>query len=321
MNPMKNKIVVCGAGGFVGSALIARLRKMFDSDQIRAVWSPRRHEVCFDGIENVYADLSVYEECLRATRGAIWVFNLAAKVGGIGYIEKHKASCMLSSLINTNLLRAAQQLRVASYFFSSSSCVYPEGIECLKESDAYPASPIDGYGWEKLFSERMCLAFAEEYGIPVHIARYHGLYGPGDVREESKDHVIAALCRKVVAAKLSGRYEINIWGDGTQTRSFLYIDDCVEGTLKMVEKDVHGPVNMANSECVSVGKIVELLEEIAGVRLAKFYSMESAIGRRAKCTDNTLIRELLNWEPSTPIRTGLERTYRDCWDRAIKSGK
>lgn len=309
------KIVVCGAGGFVGRRLVKFLVREGHTD-VRAVCS-YRNPVLFKGAETRQADLHSPEDCRQVLNGARWVFNLAAKVGGIDYIEKHKASCMLSSLINTNLLLAAQQNNVARYFFASSSCVYPGGISILKECDAYPAEPTDGYGWEKLFSERMCLAFSEEYAVPVTIARYHGLYGPGDVRDEEKDHVIAALCRKVVEAKLSGRHEISIWGDGTQTRSFLYIDDCIKGTTQLVWNGIQGPVNLANDECVSINHLVGLLEEIAGVQLARFYSSGASQGRKHKCSDNMLIRELMNWEPMTPLRVGLEKTYRDCWDRAI----
>lgn len=312
---MSDKIVVCGAGGFVGGKLVEYLVSHGYGD-VRAVASPRR-KTEFAGAENLQADLQRAEECDAVLSGARWVFNLAAKVGGIDFIQKHKASCMLSSLINTNLLLAARREKVSRYFFASSSCVYPDGIEMLQESDAYPASPTDGYGWEKLFSERMCLAFAEEYGVPVSIARYHGLYGPGDVREPDKDHVIAALCRKVVEAKLSGRHEITIWGDGNQTRSFLYIDDCLEGTTKLVWGGVQGPVNLAHGQCVSINDLVTDLEDIAGIKLTRFYSADATVGRKHKCTNNRLIRELLEWEPRTRIRDGLAKTYRDCWDRAV----
>jgi GDP-D-mannose 3', 5'-epimerase len=312
---MNEKIVVCGAGGVVGRALVDRLIQEGHTD-IRAV---SRRWTNFAGVENVQANLWNFADCERIMQGAKWVFNLAAKVGGIGYIQNHKADCMLSSLINTNLLMAAKDVGISRYFFSSSSCVYPSRIEVVKESDAYPADPIDGYGWEKLFSERMCLAFSDDYGIPVTIARYHGLYGPGDVRDDAgKDHVIAAMCHKVVEAKLSGRNEINIWGDGSQTRSFLFIDDCVEGTLELCWNGVTGPVNLANSEPVSVNRIVDLLEEISGVKLTRFYSALAAVGRQHKCSDNQLLRTVLRgWEPATPIREGLEKTYRFFWDRAI----
>ena len=312
---MLDKIVVCGASGFVGTHLVNSLVKA--GHEVRAVMSPRRTEVEFVDAETVWADLHDPRECERVLKDAQWVFNLAAKVGGIDYISKHKATCMQSSLINTNLLRAARAARVSRFFFASSSCVYPDGIEVLKEENAYPAAPIDGYGWEKLFSERMCLAFMEEYGVPVSIARYHGLYGPGDIRAKSQDHVIAALCRKVVEAKLSGRHEINIWGDGFQTRSFLFIDDCIEGTTRMTFNGVTGPLNLANCECVSINELVTMLEEIAGVHLNRYYDLTASQGRKHKCSDNEAIRRELNWEPMTPIQQGLAQTYRYCWDRMV----
>jgi nucleoside-diphosphate-sugar epimerase len=319
---MSDKIVVCGAGGFVGRNLVRDLYER-GYDDVLAVVSPRTNIGSipyYNQVSWAKVDLMNYDACVRELEGAKWVFNLAAKVGGIDYIQKHKASCMLSSVINSNLLRASREHRVSRYFFSSSSCVYPDGVSVLKESDAYPANPIAGYGWEKLFSEQMCLAFQEEFEVPVSIARYHGLYGPGDVREEDKDHVIAALCRKVAEAKLSGKHEITIWGDGNQTRSFLFVDDCTEGSLMLVAHGVTGPVNLANSECVSINAIVTMLEDIAAVKLTRFYSTGASVGRKHKCSDNTLLRESLKgWEPSTSIRDGLEKTYRDCWDRALKT--
>lgn len=298
---MSDIIAVCGAGGFVGRRLVEFLAE-------------RGHEV--RAVTRQCYDLQDPKQCRAAVSGASWVFNLAAKVGGIDYISKHKASCMMSARINMNLLEACHERGVQRYFFSSSSCVYPEG-SLLQEWHAYPANPTDGYGWEKLFSERVCLAFQEEFGVPVSIARYHGLYGPGDIREQARDHVIAALCRKVVEAKLSGRNEITIWGDGEQTRSFLFIDDCLLGTVSMMANGVTGPVNMANSQCVSINELVTMLEDIAAVKLTRFYNTSASTGRQHKCSDNTLIRELMNWEPMTPIRTGLERTYRACWDSLV----
>lgn len=313
---MSKKIVVCGAGGFVGSAIVKRLIEKGHGPSIRAV--SRRGTNFQDGVENVTADLFHREDCYRAVEGGAWVLNLAAKVGGIGYIQNNRAECMLSSLINTNLLLACRMNRrdLVRYFFASSSCVYPKTVEVAREVDAYPADPIDGYGWEKLFSERMCQAFADDYQLPVSIARYHGLYGPGDERGDAKkDHVIAAMCRKVVEAKLSKSNEITIWGDGTQSRSFLYIDDCVAGTLKMIWGGIDGPLNMANDAEVSVGQIVDALEDIAGVKLTRFYT--TAAGRQRKLSDNRALKAALQWEPLTSIREGLEKTYRYFWDKAL----
>lgn len=315
---MNEKIVVCGAGGYVGGnlvkSLVARRYK-----NIRAVSFRPTAEWLYksDVVENVQFDLRHRRPCEEALEGAKIVYNLAARVGGIGYIESHKTEGMLSSLINTHLLLAASKAKLIRYFFASSSCVYHSGNPgpAFKEDDAYPANPTDGYGWEKLFSERMCLNFAEELKVPVSIARFHTIYGPGDVRPAGRDHVTAALCLKVIEARLSGRHEINIWGDGTQTRSFLYIDDCVEGITRIVNDGIAGPVNLANSAQVSVNQIVDILEEIAAVKLHRFYNVNAPQGQKHKCSDNALLRSSLNWEPMTPIKLGLERMFRDFWDR------
>lgn len=317
---MNEKIVVCGAGGYIGGRLVKFLVEK-GYYNIRAVsFRPVSEWLYMSRVpENVQLDLRHRNSCEIALEGAQIVYNLAARVGGIGYIETHKTEGMLSSLINTHLLLAASKIKLIRYFFASSSCVYHSGNPgpIFKEADAYPANPQDGYGWEKLFSERMCANFAEEYQIPVSVARFHGIYGPGDIRPVGRDHAIAALCLKVIEAKLSGRNEINIWGDGSQTRSFLYIDDCIEGVYRLVNDGVSGPVNLANSEIVSVDGIVNMLEEISGTKLIRFYNKTAPCGQQHKCSDNTLLRKSLAWEPMTPIRIGLERTYRDFWDRAV----
>lgn len=314
------KVVVCGAGGYVGRNLVNFLAK--NGHDVRAVSRiPLATKV--SGVDDYVAgDLRSPSIARMAVEGAHWVFNLAANVGGIGFIGKQRTNCMLSSLINTNLLVATQEemrigRKLCGYFYASSSCVYPEKNHALRETDAFPAAPMIGYGWEKLFGELMCQSFEADHGLPTHIARYHTIYGPGDVRAQGKDHVTAALCHKVIQAKLSGVHEINIWGDGNQTRSFLYIDDCVEGTYRLMGSPCRGPVNLANDEKVSVNDIVTLLEEIAAVKLVRFYSPDAPTGLQHKCTDNGLIRASLRWEPSTPIKLGLERMYRDFWDRAI----
>lgn len=317
---MSDKIVVCGAGGYVGGKLIEFLLSKGHTD-IRAVsFRPFPEWLkTFKEAQNVQLDLRHRRSCEDALDGAKIVYNLAARVGGIGYIESHKVEGMLSSLINTHLLLAASKVNLIRYFFASSSCVYHSGQPgpAFKESDAYPANPTDGYGVEKLFSERMCLNFAEELKVPVSIARFHTIYGPGDVRPEGRDHVTAALCLKVIEAKLSGRNDILVWGDGTQTRSFLYIDDCIEGIYRLVNGGISGPVNLANSERVSVNQIIDMLEEIACIKLHRFYNNDAPQGMKHKCSDNTLLRKSLNWEPLFPIKTGLERMFRDFWDRRM----
>jgi len=296
-------IVVAGGSGFVGRAFVDFLTKRGHKD-VRAV----SRATGFDLRDPVMAKL--------ACEGAETVFNLAAQVGGIGYIGKHDVDCLLSSLINTNLLRACEEHKVTRYFFASSSCVYPDG-GVMAEKNALPANPGTGYGWEKIFSEQMCLAFDKEKRVPCSIARFHTLYGPGDVRPGGREHVIEALCKKVIAAKLSGIHEISIWGDGTQTRSFLYIDDCVEGIYKLACSGVTGPVNLSGAESATVNQLVDMLEEISAIKLERFYNKSAPSGNTHKTTENTALRAALAWEPMTPLRTGLERTYRDLWDRAV----
>ena len=311
------RILVCGAGGYVGGNLVETLLD-WGFTNISAVSSRPLNQwlKTSDKVENFVGDLRDPRICDELAYEANYVFNLAATVGGIGFIGKNKVECMMSSMINTNLLRAASREGVLRYFFASSSCVYPENDGApLKESDAYPAQPMDGYGWDKLFSERMCLAFDEERQLPVTIARFHTVYGPGDVRPEGRDHVTTALCKKVIEAKRSGKHEIEIWGDGNQTRNFLNIKDCVYGILSLMSYEVQGPVNLANPEPVSVNQLVTVLEEIAGVSLKRKYKLDAPRGRQFKICDTTLLRESLKWEPSITLRDGLEELYKDLWDK------
>lgn len=298
------KITVAGANGYIGKCLSNFLEA---KGHTVTRWSRAR------------GDLMNPACAIAACEDAEMVFNLAASVGGIGYVSQERTKCLLSSVINTNLLQACASYGVNNYFFASSSCVYPEnsfGIS-LTEDAAYPANPTTDYGWEKLFSERMCAAFDAERKLPTTVARLHGVYGPHDDRPEGRDHVITALARKVVDAKLSGRHEISIWGDGTQTRSFLFINDCVEGIWRLASNGVAGPVNLANSECVSVNDIVSMLEDIAAVKLTRFYSSTAPIGCQHKVSNNALLRKTLNWEPMSPLKQGLEIVYNALWNRAI----
>jgi nucleoside-diphosphate-sugar epimerase len=237
-------------------------------------------------------------------------------MGGMGFIETHRALCMLSVLINTHLLLAARDCGVTKFFFSSSACVYsiykqatPDAAP-LKETDAYPAMPEDGYGWEKLFSERMCRHFLDEFGLAARVARYHNVYGPHTTFEGGREKAPAAICRKVAEAKLSGTEQIEIWGDGQQTRSFMYIDDCIRGTKAIMESDIEDPINLGSSELVTINQLVDIVEEIAGTSLRRRYDVSAPKGVRGRNSDNTMIRERLAWEPSIPLRIGLERTYR-----------
>ncbi len=315
-------VLVTGAGGFIGGHLVRALRH--EGVRLRAVdvkptsqWFQR-----FEGVENLQLDLQHQANCDRAVEGMDEVYNLAADMGGMGFIEFHKAECMLSVLINTHLLLASKEAKVERYFYSSSACVYAaekqlssKGI-ALKEGDAYPAMPEDGYGWEKLFSERMCRHFQEDFGLVTRVARYHNVYGPEGAFEGGREKAPAAICRKIAEAKLSGKGEIEIWGDGEQTRSFQFIDDCIVGTQKIMSSErVTMPINLGSAELVTVNQLVSLVEGIAGIQVKRSYNLLAPLGVRGRNSDNTLIRELLNWEPSTPLRVGMEKTYAWIYDQ------
>ncbi len=309
-------VVVTGGGGFIGGHLVAALRRQGYS-RIRSVDIKPLEEwyQCFDDVENLVLDLNIKENCLMAAGGAYEIFNLAANMGGMGFIENNKALCMLSVLINTHMLQAAQQCGVEKYFYSSSACVYNGDKQkdinapALKEEDAYPALAEDGYGWEKLFSERMCRHFREDFGLRTRVARFHNVYGPHGTWDGGREKAPAAICRKVIQAKLSGKLEIEIWGTGEQTRSFMYIDDCLEGIRMIMDSDILEPINLGSSELVSINQLVDIVEEIAGVKLRRSYDLSAPKGVNGRNSDNTLIKKYLNWEPSTRLRDGLETTY------------
>jgi GDP-D-mannose 3',5'-epimerase len=310
------KVSVCGAGGMIGGHLVRKL--LWDGHEVRATDIKPLHEwhQVFSEADNLSRDLRGLEACLMAiNNNTDQVYNLAADMGGIGFIEGNKASCMLSVLINTNLLRAALQLGVKKYFFSSSACVYAADKQelywgaPLKEEDAYPAMPEDGYGWEKLFSERMCRHFREDYGLETIVARYHNVYGPNGTYKGGREKAPAAICRKVIEAKLSGNHEIEIWGDGSQTRSFMWIDDCIKGTQLLMDYGAAVPVNLGSSESVSVRQLVNMVEDIAGIHLKRTYKFDAPKGVNGRNSDNRLIKQLLNWKPSTKLRDGMEKLY------------
>jgi nucleoside-diphosphate-sugar epimerase len=310
------KVVVCGGGGFIGGHLVSQLLRD-GVNVIRSVDVKPLNEwyQIHEGIENVTADLKDLDACQRAVNGADAIFNLAADMGGMGFIENNKALCMLSVLINTHLLLAARSSRVSRFFFSSSACVYngekqtTPNVVALKESDAYPALAEDGYGWEKLFSERMCRHFEEDFGLQTRVARYHNVYGPDGTWTGGREKAPAAICRKVLEAKISGKHEIEIWGDGEQTRSFIYIDDCVEGSRMIMESEIHEPINLGSSELVSINQLVDIAESFAGIKLKRRYNLGAPRGVNGRNSDNTLIRAKLGWEPSTLLRDGLRKTY------------
>lgn len=315
-------ILVAGAGGFIGGWLVGDLLKA-GYRRIRAVDIKPKAQwyQVFPDAENLVLDLREFESCRRAARDMALVYNLAADMGGMGFIESHKADCMLSVLINTHLLMGAREFGVDRFFFASSACVYnadkqrEADVTALKEADAYPAMPEDGYGWEKLFSERMCRHFREDFGIVTRVARYHNVYGPHGTWDGGREKAPAAICRKVIAAKLSGKHDIEIWGDGEQTRSFMYIDDCLHGTRRIMESAIIEPINLGSSQLVTINQLVDIVEAIAGIKLRRRYDLSAPKGVRGRNSDNALIKELLAWEPSIRLEDGLERTYRWIFDQ------
>jgi GDP-D-mannose 3', 5'-epimerase len=321
------KVVVCGAGGFIGGHLVRHLIAN-GVEVVRAVDIKPLNEWCqvVDGIESLSLDLQDKENCLKAATGVNAVFQLAADMGGIGFIEHNKALCMLSVLINTHMLMAARDKGVQQFFYSSSACVYNAekqtnpNMVALKEEDAYPAMPEDGYGWEKLFSERMCRHFREDYGLETRVARYHNVYGPMGTYAGGREKAPAAICRKVIQAKMDGSNEIEVWGDGMQTRSFMYVDDCTQGTQQILESDILEPINLGSDEVVTINQLVDLVEEIAGVKLKRNYNLGAPKGVNGRNSDNTKILEYLNWEPSIRLKDGLARTYAWIWDE-MHAGK
>jgi nucleoside-diphosphate-sugar epimerase len=308
-------IVVCGGGGFIGGHLVADLLKQ--GHKVRSVDVKPMDDwyQIFPNAENLRLDLRDREACEQAVKGASQVYNLAADMGGMGFIENNRALCMLSVLINTHLLMAAKKFDVKRFFYASSACVYnadkqtDPNVTALKEEDAYPAMPEDGYGWEKLFSERMCRHFREDFGIATRVARYHNVYGPHGTWTGGREKAPAAICRKVIQAKLSGTHEIEIWGDGHQTRSFMYIDDCLYGTQLILASDIIEPLNLGSNELVSINQLVDIIEGIAGVKLKRKYNLGAPKGVNGRNSDNTRIKQLMGWEPSTRLRDGLEKTY------------
>jgi nucleoside-diphosphate-sugar epimerase len=313
----KNDLVlVAGAGGFIGGWLVRNLIER-GYTKIRAVDLKPKNEWYqeFSEVENLVLDLQGLEESKMAARDTRLIYNLAADMGGMGFIENNKAACMMSVLINTHLLMAAKEFGTQRFFYASSACVY-NGLKQLdpnnpglKEEDAYPALPEDGYGWEKLFSERMCINFTEDFGIETRMARYHNVYGPNGTYYGGREKAPAAICRKVAQAKITGKHEIEIWGDGEQTRSFTYIDDTVFGTQLLTHSNFSEPINLGSDEMVSINQLVDLAEEIAGVKLNRTYDLDAPKGVRGRNSDNDLIKKALNWAPSISLKEGLTKTY------------
>ena len=322
------KILVVCAGGFIGGHLVDRLLK--DGNTIVATdIKPKEYWFQdFDNAENHYAtDMKDISNCRKVSTGVDFVFNMACNMGGMGFIENNKAECMLSVLINTNLLIACNENKVQRYFFSSSACAYNETmqqdvfIKGLKEEDAYPAQPQDGYGWEKLFSERMCRHFQEDYGLEVRVARYHNIYGPFGTYDGGREKAPAALSRKVAQSKINKSNNMEVWGDGKQTRTFLYVDDCIEGTLKLFESDYSDPVNIGSDEQVSINQMIEMIEVISGVdKLNKNYQLDKPKGVRGRSSNNDLIKKVLNWSYKMSLKDGLSKTYKWIDDEMSQKG-
>jgi GDP-D-mannose 3',5'-epimerase len=322
------RVVVCGAGGFIGGHLVGAFRQQ-GFKNLRAVdqkpfehWYQR-----FDDVENLKLNLQEAVACQKAVKDCAIVYNFAADMGGMGFIEKNRALCMLSVLINTHLLMAARPAGVRRFFYASSACVYAHDKQTdanmtgLKEEDAYPAMPEDGYGWEKLFSERMCRHFTEDFGLVTRVARFHNVYGPHGTYDGGREKAPAAICRKVIKAKLSGKHEIEIWGSGNQTRSFMYIDDCLHGIQAIMNSEnITFPINLGSEEKVSINQLVDIVEDIAGVKLKRTYNLNAPKGVTGRNSENTLIRKMLGWDPKIPLRDGLEKTYAWIYDQ-ITSGK
>ena len=313
-----NKILIVGAGGFIGGHLVKRL--MDDGNYIVATdIKPKEYWFQeFENAENHFSmDMKDISNCRKVTKNIDYVFNMACNMGGMGFIENNKAECMQSVLINTNLLISCKEDGIKKYFFSSSACAYNKSkqqdvfIEGLKEEeDAYPADPEDGYGWEKLFSERMCRHFMEDYGLEVRVARYHNIYGPFGTFDGGREKAPAALCRKVIRAKKNNENKIEVWGDGKQTRTFLYIDDCIEGTLRLFESDYSEPVNIGSDEQVSINQMIEIIEEISGIKkLKRSYQLDKPKGVRGRSSNNDLVKKVLNWSFKVKLRDGLKKTY------------
>ena len=313
-------VVVTGAGGFIGGHLVRDLRE--SGRRVRAVDRKPFDEwyQLFPDVDNRQRDLRDRAACDEVATGAREIFNLACDMGGMGFIETHKADCMISVLINTHMLMAARDARTERFFYASSACVYAADKQTkadlapLVESDAYPAMPEDGYGWEKLFSERMCRHFREDFGLETRIARYHNVYGPHGTYDGGREKAPAAICRKIIAAQLAGQSEIEVWGDGEQSRSFTYIDDCLYGTKAIMKSGVRDPINLGSDELVTINQLIDIVESIAEVKFKRRYNLDAPKGVRGRCSDNTYIKQQLGWAPSIPLRDGMEKTYRWIYD-------
>ena len=323
---MKKRILICGAGGFIGGHLASKFSKDNNIELVCADIKPKEYWFqSFDNAKNFSLDLKDYDNTLKVCNDVDYIFNFACNMGGMGFIENNKAECMLSVLINANLLRAAKENKSEKYFFSSSACVYNGSkqnqtfIDGLKETDAYPADPEDGYGWEKLFSERMCRHFYEDYNLETRVVRYHNVYGPLGTYDGGREKAPAALCRKIINAKRNNDNKIDVWGDGEQTRSFLYIDDCIKGTLDVFNSDSSEVYNIGSEEQVSINQMIQIIEEIAEFNVKKNYQLDKPKGVRGRSSDNSYITKKIGWKSEHSLKQGLTKTYN--WiEQQINSG-
>ena len=321
---LTTRVLVTGAGGFIGSHLVTYLKEL--GYWVRGVDLKEPEYTPIDADEFEIADLRRWDSCLQATRGIDEVYALAADMGGMGYIQTHHAEILYNNaLINFHTLEAARLAGVKRYLYTSSACVYPEyrqletQVTPLKESDAYPAEPQDAYGWEKLVTERLCTHYREDYGMETRIVRFHNIFGEFGTWNGGREKAPAAMCRKVATAKVTGKREIEIWGDGEQTRSFCYIDDCVEGIYRLMRSGYRGPLNLGQDRMVSINQLADMVAKIAGIRIVKRH-VDGPLGVRGRNSDNTLLRQTLNWEPQISLEEGLRRTYEWIESNVIREG-